>query len=197
MRVCATDGVLATAPSTQLGTNDCDVAAGGFIVGKVAASTHSRAASMVAVVAALASFNGCTTIDPGPNFVVAQVTFDANYFYCHVEPGLIFQYNCGPGDPSLGDKPNGCHYNPSAVSGMALLQHTPVDCGMGDVPLTTSSTGPGSPAESNYEAVSLEMSPDYLTAPVYVRPSGHYHPRQVFNPNDATVNLLLRTWASQ
>jgi hypothetical protein len=183
--------------ATRLGTNDCDVAAGGFIVGEVAASTLLRAASMVRVVAALASFSGCTTIDPGPNFVVAQVTFDANYFYCHVEPQLIFAYNCGPGDPSLGDKANGCHYNPSAVSGMALLQHTVVDCGGGDVPLTTASTGPGSPAESNYEAVSLEMSPDYLTAPVYVRPSGHYHPRQVFSPSDPTVNALLSTWASK
>jgi hypothetical protein len=162
----------------------------------VGASTLSRAASF-AWVAASALLAGCTTIDPGPNFVVAQVTFDANYFYCHVEPQLIFAYNCGPGDPSLGDKANGCHYNASAVSGMALLQHAPVDCGGGDVPLTTTSTGPGSPAESNYEAVSLEMSPDYLTAPVYVRPSGNYHPRQIFMPKDPTVNMLLSMWASK
>jgi hypothetical protein len=152
---------------------------------------------MAAVVACLAPLGGCTTIDPGSNFVVAEVTFDANYFYCQVEPKLIFQYNCGPGDPSLGDKANGCHYNPSAVSGMALLQHPPVDCGGGDVPLTTASTGPGSPAESNYEAVSLEMSPDYQLAPIYVRPSGHYHPRQVFSASDPNVILLLSTWASK
>jgi hypothetical protein len=163
----------------------------------VGASTLSRAASLVAVVPVLMSLEACTTIDPGPNFVVAQVTFDANYFYCHVEPQLIVAYNCGPGDPSMGDKANGCHYNPSAVSGMALLQHSPVDCGNGDVPLTTTSIGPGSPAESNYEAVSLEMSPDYVTAPVYVRPSGHYHPRQVFMPDNAAVELLLSTWASK
>jgi hypothetical protein len=163
----------------------------------VVASTLSRAASLVTVGAALALLSGCTTIDPGPNFVVAEVTFDANYFYCHVEPQLIFAYNCGPGDPTKGDKANGCHYNPSAVSGMALLQHPAVDCGGGDLPLSATSTGPGSPAESNYEAVSLEMSPDYLTAPVYVRPSGHYHPRPVFQSNDPVVNMLLSTWASK
>jgi hypothetical protein len=165
----------------------------------VGASTHSRASwsARIAGAACTLLLGGCTTIDPGPNFVVAQVTFDANYFYCHIEPQLVFAYHCGPGDPAQGDKANGCHYNPSAVSGMALLQHAPVDCGNGDVPLSTASIGPGSPAESNYEAVSLEMSPDYLTAPVYVRPSGHYHPRQVFASNDLVVNQILSTWATK
>ena len=78
---------------------------------------------------------GCTSVDPGPDFVVPETVFDPSYFYCHVEPELIFAYNCGPGDPSMGDPSNGCHFNPSAVSGMGLIDHPAIDCGGGDVPL--------------------------------------------------------------
>jgi hypothetical protein len=137
---------------------------------------------------------GCTTIDPGPNFVVAVETFNADYFYCHVEPQFIFANNCGPGDPTKGET-NSCHYNPSAVSGMALQMHPAVDCGGGDHPVDATQTASGSPAESNLQAVSLEMAPDYQTAPLFVRPSGNNHPRAIFSPTDPTVNLLLSTWA--
>ena len=131
------------------------------------------------------------------NFVVPQTTFDPDYFYCHVEPGFIFANKCGSGDPSKGDPPNGCHFTSSVVSGMALIDHMPVDCGGGDHPVSTTQTGTGSAAEGNYEAVSLEMNTDYTTAPVFVRPSGSNHPRQIFSTNDMTVNQLLSTWASK
>jgi hypothetical protein len=39
------------------------------------------------------------------------------------------------------------------------------------------------------------MSHDYMTAPLFVRPSGNSHPRAVFDRTDATVQKLLRTWA--
>jgi hypothetical protein len=148
------------------------------------------------MVAFLASY-GCTTIDPGPNFVVPNTTFDPNYFYCHVEPELIFAKKCGSGDTSQGDPSNGCHFNPSAVSGMALIDHQPVDCGGGDLPIDMTQIGTGSAATSNLQAVSIEMSRDYLNAPLYVRPSGSNHPRQIFMPGDATVTMLLATWASK
>jgi hypothetical protein len=137
---------------------------------------------------------GCTSVDPGPNFVVPNATFDPDYFYCHVEPQLIFAYNCGPG---LASDNGSCHFNPSAVSGMALVNHPPVNCGGGDHPVDLSQTGSGSAAAGNYEAVSLEMSSDYTSAPVYVRPSGNNHPRQVFKPDDPVVNQILSTWASK
>jgi hypothetical protein len=140
---------------------------------------------------------GCTSIDPGPNFVVPDETFDSAYFYCHVEPQFIFFNNCGPGNPAKGDPPNGCHFNPSAVSGMALISHPAVDCGGGDVPLDTTQTGTGSPAEFNLESVSIEMSTDYVTAPLFVRPSGHDHPRAIFSESDPQVQMLLSTWASK
>ena len=140
---------------------------------------------------------GCTTVDPGPNFVIANVTFDSNYFYCFVEPQFIFAYNCGPGDPSKGDPPNGCHFNSAAVSGMALLDHPAVNCGGGDQVVDLTEIGTGSPAESNLQAVSFEMSQQYMTAPLFVRPTGNNHPRQVFSPSDPVVNQLLSTWASK
>jgi hypothetical protein len=135
---------------------------------------------------------GCTTIDPGPDFVVPEEVFDANYYYCHVEPQLIVAKKCGPGAAS----DNGsCHFS-SSVSGMALLDHPPIDCGGGDRPLDMTSTAGA--AESNFQAVSLEMSRDYMTAPLFVRPSnGANHPRVVFSATDPQVNQLLSTWASK
>jgi hypothetical protein len=142
----------------------------------------------------LAPLLGCTTIDPGPNYVVADVTFDASYFYCHIEPAFIFANKCGPGDPSL-DTANSCHFNPSAVSGMPLIDHPAVDCAGGDSPVDMTEIGTGSPAQSNYVSVAAEMSRSYTSAPLLVRPSGHSHPRAVISATDPTVDMLLATWA--
>jgi hypothetical protein len=140
---------------------------------------------------------GCTSVDPGPDFTVPTFVFDENYFYCHVEPQFIFAANfkCGTGN-GTSDPANGCHFNPSAVSGMALQNHPLVNCGGGDSPVDLTQIGEGTPATSNYEAVSLEMSIDYTSAPVYVRPSGSNHPRQIFQPGNATVTQILSTWAN-
>jgi len=143
------------------------------------------------------SSTGCTSVDPGPNFVVPNATFDPSYFYCFVEPQYIFAFKCGSGDPSKGDAANGCHFNPTAVTGMALLDHAPVTCANGQ-PTDLTQVGTGSAPQSNYEAVSLEMSTDYTTAPVYVRPStGVTHPRQIFPEGDPVVVALLSTWATK
>lgn len=146
--------------------------------------------------ALLAPLLGCTSVDPGPNYVVPNTTFDEDYFYCHVEPELIFAKSCGSGDPSKGDPPNGCHFNSAAVSGMQLINHPAVDCGGGDHPVDPTTVGSGSAAQSNYGAVSLEMNKDYTSAPLFVRPSGSNHPRVIFDQNDPQVNQLLATWAS-
>lgn len=167
-------------------------------------TTRSRAAvallaPLVGLVAVAAATAACTSIDPGPNFVVPPETFDPDYFYCHVEPQIIVGYKCGPGDPSKGDPSGGnsCHFS-SAVSGMALRMHPPVPCGGGDHPLDGTLTATGSAAQSNFENVSFEMSRDYLTAPVYVRPLGHAHPRAVYTDKDLpVVQQVLSTWASK
>ena len=168
----------------------------------VAATKGLRRGTWVGVPTLLVLLLGCTSIDPGTNFIVPQTVFDANYFYCHVEPELIFAYGCGTGDPSK-DKPNSCHFNPSAVAGMALSNHPAIDCGGGDIPVDLTQVGTGSPAQSNLGSVSLEMSKDYTNAAIFGRPSNvtgdppNAHPRVVFDQSDSTVNDLLRTWASK
>jgi hypothetical protein len=152
----------------------------------------TRRAALLAVL----PMAGCTSVDPGSNFVVPDQTFDADYFYCHVEPELIFQKNCGPGDPSI-DATNSCHFNSAAVSGMDLLNRTPVDCGGGDHPINAVQVAAGSAAASDLVAVSFEMNSDYTTAPLFVRPSGNNHPRAVFSRTDPLVIELLSTWASK
>ena len=73
--------------------------------------------------ATLLALAGCTTVDPGPNFVVPDEQFDADFFFCRVEPELLFAKKCGPGEPGQ-DPANGCHFNSSAVSGMAAMTHS-------------------------------------------------------------------------
>ncbi len=148
-------------------------------------------------VAALAAFalGACERVDPGQNFVVSDETFDQSFFFCHVEPEVLFAKKCGPGDPGAGDRSGGCHFNSSAVSGMALIDHAPVPCDANDKPDQTK-IGAGSPAESNFQSASLEMSRDYLTAPIYVRPTGANHPRAIFAKDDPAVTVIS-TWAQK
>ncbi len=152
------------------------------------------------IVAALAaSVWGCTTIDPGPPFRVPLSVFNENFFYCHVEPEYLFapQTQCGSGQAS--DNGN-CHYNSSAVSGMALLQHPAIDCGGGDVPLDKSTIT--QPAQANFTAASLEMSrncSDYQScqAAILKRPTTtNGHPRQIFDPTDPTLPNVIYKWAA-
>jgi hypothetical protein len=139
-----------------------------------------------------AGTSGCTSIDPGPDFVVPPELFDADYYYCHVEPDFIYAKKCGPGEAS----DNGsCHFS-SSVSGMSLVDHPLIDCGGGDHPLDPGSTAGA--AQGDFQQVSFEMSHDYMTAPLFLRPSnGVNHPRVVFDPKDAQVNMILSAWAAK
>jgi hypothetical protein len=153
----------------------------------------------------LLACSSCTSVsvDPGHDFSVPLVAFDANFYYCHVEPQLIFQYNCGPGDPSKGDANNGCHYNPAVVSGMILFQHDPIDCGGGEVPLDPTLVASGSAAQNDFQSVQLEMSKVYTQSQLFTRPSSFQgqnptaHPRAIFDQGDQTIQQLLSTWASK
>jgi hypothetical protein len=79
---------------------------------------------------------------------------------------------------------------------MKLIDHPAVDCGGGDHPLDPTQTAGA--AQGNFEKVSFEMSRDYMTAPLFVRPSSSLnHPRTIFDPKDPAVNKLLSTWASK
>ncbi|MBX3231559.1 MAG: hypothetical protein KIT84_23975 [Labilithrix sp.] len=145
------------------------------------------------LVGAAVATAGCTTVDPGPNFVVPDENFDADFFFCRVEPELLVAKKCGPGDPAFGDAANGCHFNSGAVSGMAIANHAPIDCANGR-PTSRAQIGAGGAAQGNLQAVTLVMSRDVNTAPLLLRPTGQNHPRKVFDPNDPVVEVL-REWA--
>ena len=136
---------------------------------------------------------GCTTVEPGANPVIPDEQFDADYFFCRVEPELLVAKKCGPGEP--GDN-NSCHFNASAVGGrMALAQHTRVDCDpMTNRPTNRAQIGAGSAPQANLQAASLVMSRDYQTAPLFLRPTGKNHPREVFRADDPVVDVI-REWA--
>lgn len=136
----------------------------------------------------------CTSIDPGPNFVVPDEQFDADFFFCRVEPELLFAKRCGPGEPGV-DPANGCHFNSSAVSGMAIADHPPIDCVDGR-PANRAQLGAGSAAQGNLQATQLVMSRDPLTAPLYLRPTGRNHPRAIFGPDDPVVDVI-KQWAAR
>lgn len=135
---------------------------------------------------------GCTTVDPGPNFVVPDEVYDADYFFCRVEPEILFGRRCGSGEP--GDN-NGCHFNSSAVSGMALANHPPIACA-GEKVSNRAQIGAGSPAQGNLQSAQIVMSRDYRTAPLYVRATGQNHPRKIFDPTDPVVEIL-KAWAQR
>jgi len=157
--------------------------------------------------ALLAPLAGCTTVDPGSDPVIPQQSFDGDFFYCHVWPELLVPKSCGTGDMGKGDPSGGCHFTPSAVSGMILVDINPaVDCGGGDHPVDRSAVGSGSAAQGDLQSVSFDMSKDYQTAQIFVRPSSNLaagvknppaHPRAIFDQGDSDVNQLLATWASK
>ena len=153
----------------------------------------ARPLAACACAAALLAY-GCSTVDPGPNFVVSEENFDQDFFFCRVEPEVLVAKRCGPGDPGQ-DPPNGCHFNSSAVSGMPLADHAPVACENGRV-TNRAQIGTGSAAQGNLQSASLAMSRDVLTAPIYLRPTGHNHPRAIFGRDDAVVEVL-RQWAAR
>ena len=159
----------------------------------------------------VASVWGCT-IDPGPNFVIPETVFNSDFFYCHVEPEYLFnsQTQCGAGQGS--DNGN-CHFNSSAVSGMALQQHTPIDCGGGDHPTSAGLANINTQAQSNFSAASLEMNRNCAVysscqAAILTRPTSNgAHPRQVVcdsangipcsgGADDPALPQVIYKWAS-
>ena len=78
---------------------------------------------------------------------------------------------------------------------MVLRDHLAVACA-NERPVTRALLNAGSAAQANLQAVTLEMSRDVVTAPVYVRPTGQNHPRAIF-PREDPVLETLRQWAAR
>lgn len=132
-----------------------------------------------------------TTVDPGADFQIADVVYDANYYYCKVEP-MLFAQHCGPGDGSKGDPSGGCHFN---VTSFRLTNYSPLvgsTCN-GLVPAVR----PPPAAQNNYEAAQAQMNRNPDQAPLLNRPSGTIaHPRVIFSKNSPQANII-RQWATR
>ena len=134
-----------------------------------------------------------TTVEPGPDFAVADIVFDEKYFYCKVEP-VLFGNSCGSGDPSKGDPQGGCHFSASAYR---LTDYTPRvgdSCGGGIVPGTINIP---EAAQHNYQTSQARMKRDPDLAPLLQRPTlNQFHPRKIFDLNSMDADAI-RQWATQ
>jgi hypothetical protein len=135
--------------------------------------------------------SACSTVEPGTQFAIAAVTYDANYFYCVIEPQVLMAKSCGAGDSSKGDT-SGCHatvthfrLNISATQPVACNGLTPTDV----VPPSS---------QQNYQAAQGEMTLDYANAPLIAWPTQKFsgHPRQIFKDSDPEYGLI-KDWATK
>lgn len=132
-----------------------------------------------------------TEVDPGQNFQIADVVYDANYYYCKVEP-MLFSQRCGPGDSSKGDHAGSCHFN---VTSFRLTDYSPRVGSKCNGLLPT--TSPPNAAQNNYEAAQAQMNRNPDQAPLLNRPTGTIaHPRVIFKKSSPQADII-RTWATK
>jgi len=131
------------------------------------------------------------SVDPGPDFVQEDITFDDEFYYCRVEP-VLFAQGCGSGSGS--DPANGCHFS---VTKFRLTDYMPrvSDGCVGDA------LGPGAvvpvSAQQNYTAAQARMKRDPQLAALLQRPLGNaQHPRKIFAANSPEADVI-RQWATQ
>ena len=79
----------------------------------------------------------------------------------------------------------------AVVLAASVIASGPVSAVVGD-----GAGGAGSAAQGNLQAVTLVMSRDVQTAPLFLRPTGQNHPRQIFPREDPVVEVL-RQWAQK
>jgi len=141
---------------------------------------------------ALAAISCNETVDPGEDFSVADVIFDANFFYCRVEP-MIFEQGCGAGNGS-GESSASCHHTQTSFR---VVDYSPLfadNCEGGVVPVSGSPPGE---AQQNYQRAQAKMNRDPGKALLLIKPTGvATHPRTVFD-NDSPEADLIREWATQ
>jgi hypothetical protein len=125
------------------------------------------------------------TVDLGDNPEPPNITIDADFFHCRIQPEVITQFRCAPGGPDDGQM--NCH---AARSALRLVEvPTPARCQGGRV------IG-AAPVESeqNLERVRIEIGPDAESSPFYRRPlTLDSHPRRIFAEDSAAADLI-RMW---
>jgi hypothetical protein len=151
----------------------------------------------LAVLTALAAGVSCQTVDPGPDFVLPAVQYDANYFFCVVEPQILMggltinNQTCG------GTSSQGCHYSDKVPEMPLQALPKPVACS-GGIPVNSGDVAAGTAPALNLASVSLEMSPIYTDAPIFLWPTQtiQAHPAHVYDANNAAIVNILKTWAA-
>lgn len=133
-----------------------------------------------------------TTVDPGPDFEVANIVFDEGFYYCQVEPRALFASSCSTGDPAQGDGSGGCH---AAVTSFHFLDY------VGHVSDTCTGNVPGgfipTEARDNYQSAQVKMRRNADSSPLLLRPLAVLeHPRQIFT-EDSDAAAVIREWATR
>jgi hypothetical protein len=150
--------------------------------------TMGRLTLLLSIVACV----GCTSVEPGEDIQIADVVYDANFYYCTVEP-MLFGQRCGPGDPGKGDGGGSCHFN---VTTFRLIDYAPLVGESCSGPITPTAGIP-SEASSNYSSAQTKMQIDPNLAPLLNRPTGKAaHPRAIFGLNEPPADII-RQWATQ
>jgi hypothetical protein len=127
-----------------------------------------------------------TTVDPGPDFSLADLLFDEGFFYCQVEPRAITPSKCGPGDPGSGD--SSCH---DTITSFRLRSHADIACD-GNVPVDIIPPE----ARGNYTNAQARMRRDPNSSPLLLRPLQKLeHPRAVIDTNSDAA-AAIREWAT-
>jgi hypothetical protein len=152
-----------------------------------------RAAAITLVTCLSLGATGCEErVDPGTDFSVADLIFDASFFYCRVEP-MLFAQSCGAGSEA-GESSANCHHTQTSFR---LIDYSPLfadACGGGVVP--TQGTPPNE-AQQNYQRAQAKMNRDPEKAALLLRPAGiATHPRVIFDENSPEADLI-REWATK
>lgn len=134
-----------------------------------------------------------TTVDPGPDFSIAELVWDEAFFYCQVEPRVITAYSCSNGDPGQGDSSGGCH---RSVTSFRLFDYAPkvADSCQGN---TLGNVLVPEDARQNYQGAQARMRRDPEVAPLLQRPLKKLaHPRAIF-ADDSDAAAAIREWATR
>jgi len=129
-----------------------------------------------------------TTVDPGADFSISEIVFDESFYYCQIEPRVIFAHGCSLGN--AGD--SGCHVS---VTSFRIQEYTPhvSDSCQGNV---VGNVLIPQRARQNYNAANARMKRDPESAPLLRRPLARdEHPRQIFDSNSDAA-AAIREWAT-
>ncbi len=125
---------------------------------------------------------GCDTVDLGDNFIAPEVELDPNIFFCRIQPEILTQYHCAPGDS---DEQGSCH---SAKSALRLQEPTETLACNNGIPATAAPES----FRANLENIRFTVRDDAPSSPLYRRPLKlDNHPREIFKSTDPAAQLIL------